>query len=297
MEAYDVHEQFRFTERVSRRTGGKFKIQPALTGELGIARDETPEALSQGKIDMLCIQSGHGEAILPHLGVFHLPYLAYSLDDWRKIAEATQSMTFSKMQALGFQPASTRSFYQSPPQDMTTIEPLDNLLDLDGRKIRVSRKLDTDLVNAMGGEAIYMAFTEVYMAMQRGVIEGLITGAQAMWAISIYEVSNHVYTISLPPVAIWNVVNTERYNALPDAYKEILEEETNDMNDEIAYQLPRFLSQSLADLGSKGMTQTDPNEAEIEAWMAKAIPLWETWADTPDRKEALAIAKQVMGIK
>ena len=44
------------------------------------------------------------------------------------------------------------------------------------------------------------------------------------------------------------------------------------------------------------MARRDLTDAEKAAWKANAIALWDAWADTPERQEALRIAKQVMGL-
>jgi TRAP-type C4-dicarboxylate transport system substrate-binding protein len=293
---YDVHEFVRMCDRISRRTDGKFKIKVALSGEMGISRDESVEAVSRGELEMCSYQTGFGEAYIPFHGVFHCPYLATTYEGWVKVKDATMAMTNDAFAELGVQPLAPWAYYQTPPQDLTTVEPVADLCDLDGRKIRTSRKLDIDLVNAMGGEGIYMDFKEVYMAMQRGVIDGLITGVQAMHGSAMYEVSFNVYPISLPPVSMWTIVNVELFEALPEFYKTVLLEEAKVAHEEIVLHYPKYVEGEYLALGSLGMTRRALTDAEQAAWQAKAIALWDTWADTPERKEALRIAKQVMGL-
>jgi len=212
--------------------------------------------------------------------------------------KGTHDSIVAAMKILRYQPLSPKAFRQSPPQDLALKKDIGNLSNLQGSKIRTSRKLDTNLVNAMGGEGVYMAFAEVYLGLQRAVIDGLITGPQAMYSGKMYEVSKYVYTIHLPPVEIWNVVNTEAFEKLPNAYKKILQEESDAiLGDAEAVVVPAQVEVSLLRLAANGMTVREPTDAEKAAWKAKAVPLWETWADTPERKEMLKIAKQTMGIQ
>jgi TRAP-type C4-dicarboxylate transport system substrate-binding protein len=290
-----VIQQVQFCERVTRRTEGKFTLTPYLTGELGVSRDEAPNAIARGEIEMGNFQSGHGEAIIPQLGVFHLPYLAYDYDEWWQVEAAVLDVIREAFKEKGFQMVGN-SYQTVPYQDLTTVEPIDDLCDLGGTKIRTSRKLDIDLVNEMGGEGIYMDFAEVYMAMQRGVIGGLITGPQAMEASSIYEVSNYVYPIHLPPVSMWLIVNSDLYEALPEYYKKVLTEEANALSEIYRPIGEEYVEVSLLKLVARGMTRRDPTDAERACWQENAVALWDGWADTPERQEVLALAKQARGL-
>jgi TRAP-type C4-dicarboxylate transport system substrate-binding protein len=249
-----VIQQVMFCERVTRRTEGQFTLTPYLTGELGVSRDESPNAVARGEIEMANFQDGHGEAIIPEVGLFHVPYLAYDYDEWWAIEAATHDTISNAMKEKGFQMLPGTTYQTVPYQDLTTVEPIDDLCDLGDTKIRTSRKLDIDLVNLMGGEGIYMDFSEVYMAMQRGVIGGLITGPQAMFASSIFEVSNYVYPIHLPPVSMWIIVNTDLWEALPEYYQKVLTEEVTAMSERYRQISFEYVEVSLLRLEAKGMT-------------------------------------------
>ena len=117
-----------------------------------------------------------------------------------------------------------------------------------------------------------------------------------MHGSAMYEVSFNVYPISLPPVSMWTIVNVELFEALPEFYKTVLLEEAKVAHVEINLHYPKYVEGEYRALAALGMTRRALTDAEQACWLENAVALWETWADTPERKEALRLAKQAMGI-
>lgn len=106
----------------------------------------------------------------------------------------------------------------NPPQVFWCRDPINQLSDLKGRKIRVFNKTMSDFVNAVGGTTISMAFAEVVPALQRGVVDCAVTGTTSGNSAGWTEVSDYIYPMYLGWSVGFQGVNLDSWNRLgPDA--------------------------------------------------------------------------------
>ena len=88
--------------------------------------------------------------------------------------------------------------------------------DVEGLTLRVSGSITSEVVEALGGTPVQMPGTEIYNAMQTGLIDGAITGSSAVADFKLDEVANS-YTIGAPlgHITFYVVMNQDRYDSLP----------------------------------------------------------------------------------
>jgi TRAP-type C4-dicarboxylate transport system substrate-binding protein len=96
--------------------------------------------------------------------------------------------------------------------------------DLAGLKIRVSGAFPGRVIEALGATPVQMPATEMYNALQTGLIDGIMTGASAILDFKINEVANvYVEGPSLGNILFYLVMNREKYDALSDADRAALD--------------------------------------------------------------------------
>jgi len=282
--------------RVGARTDGKFNIRVVLAKELGIDRDEFPQAVSEGTVELAWLYTSVAGGIFPFTGVFNLPYLTTDQRSVMLVEEAIRPMLIEAMKPAGYTILPPTQFFAFLPQDILSRDLIPDLANLDGLKIRVWRDLDGDVIKLLGGEPIYMPFAEVYTAMQRGVVDALNTGPQAMAANSMWEIGKHYYAIRLEPGGAYTVVNNEKWLSLPPEYQTILMEEgvANQIRLQDKYDGQADIEkQTLVD---HGITINEPSQAEIDAWRNAASQIWDKWAkEDPQNQKALDLCKKAMG--
>lgn len=294
-----VEECVKFADRVAQRTDGKFKIRVVLAKELGIDRDEFPQAVGSGTIEMAWLNTSvtGGISSLSYTGLFNLPYLTVDQDTCLTAAEAINDMVFEDMKALGYQPLPPNSFFVFTPQDLLSKNPIPNLADLSGIKVRVWRDLDAKLIQSLGGSPVYMPVTEVYIAMQRGVVDAVNTGPNGMVMASLWEVGKYYYAVGLEPSGSWIVANNKKWNDLPPEYKKIIEEENVAM---IKAMYDKYLTSTREQqdiLVKNGVMINQPSQEEIKAWRDAGKPIWEEWAQQdPRNRKALDAAIKALNL-
>ena len=106
-----------------------------------------------------------------------------------------------------------------------TKKPLNLPEDVKDLKTRAFGTSISDWINGMGGAAQFLAFTEVYTALERGILEAGVTGGDAGYGQRWYEVTGYING----PLTSWpsshNVINGEVWASIPDDLKEIMKEE------------------------------------------------------------------------
>jgi TRAP-type C4-dicarboxylate transport system substrate-binding protein len=296
-----THEDFstkacgEFAKRVAERTGGMFKIRVALAKELGIDRKEYPSALRKGEIEMAYLLGSVLQGFMPEQGIYSLPYLTVGQDDIMKVHAALKDVEAERMRALGFEPI---AFWTWLPQDLISTRPIGDWIDLKGFKIRIWRDLDGELIKAMKGEPIYLSGSECYPGLQRGVVDGVITGPHGMLDRSLDEVAKHYYPLNLPSGGCYLGVNTSKLQALPENYKKVLLEEAKELEEGLKKNWESTLKEKVSLLNEKGVKLLEiPSEGRT-GWQKAAGPIWDSWAKADsNNQKALGIAKKALDIK
>ncbi len=286
-----------FSSKVAERTGGKFSIRVALGNELGIQMDEFVNALGEGAVEMAWISSGSVEGAMPFEAIYSLPFLIRTDTDAIKVKHATDFIRTPILQKLGVTEITPDIFSVFAPQELGTREPIADLTDLDGLKIRVWRSSDAKLLEALNAKPLYMPLGDVYMGLQHGAIDGVVTGCECYLNTSFHEVAKYYYSIQLAPGLCLMPVNTEAYEALPEEYRTILREEATSMIQVIREKRPLALEDAYNRLISHGVQIFYLTDEEAKVWQEKARPIWEEWTKgDPQFQEVYDAALEAIGL-
>lgn len=158
-----------------------------------------------------------------------------------------------------------------------------------GPKVRTIPGIPSDVFAAMGGSPVHISGSEVYSAMDKGVIDvGEWTGLADNYSVGFHEVSeSFLYPSFHSPVGVDDVfVNQEAWDALPDDLKAIVESAVAN------WSLYQWENQVLADgkalelfkeAGDEHLTWSEEDMIEVRT-MAKDA--WAIWGDkTPSAKK------------
>lgn len=105
-----------------------------------------------------------------------------------------------------------------------TKKPVRSLADTKGLKIRTPGGHQTHYIKALGAEPIFMPLGDVYMAMETGTVDGLVTCPPFVLAYKLYEVAKHGVIATFGCVTEGVVMNLESWKKLPEDQKKIIEE-------------------------------------------------------------------------
>jgi TRAP-type C4-dicarboxylate transport system substrate-binding protein len=297
LEDWNIAPLVELGERVSARTDGKFTIDVTIGKELGVERDAIATLLSDGVIQMAFL-TGSAAGHFPHIEVHYLPFLVGAggdpLADGHKIETALADIDKREFAKLGISPY---NFLVMTPVQIISKEPIEDASDLKGMKIRAWSEATADIIRAIGGEPVIMSITETYVSMERGVVDGVMTGIPAMISMSLYETGKYCTLINLAPGQIHNVYNIEAFEALPDEYQKILLEEEKTLHEQYVAAQPTVDKESLDELKALGVEVREvPSDARARM-VAQVKPLWEEWgSESALNRETLDTALAALGL-
>jgi tripartite ATP-independent transporter DctP family solute receptor len=201
-------------KKLEAATNGKYKLQMFPGGVLG-AEKEMVEQTQVGAIQIARISLGVLGPVVPAVNVFNMPFVFRDEAHMRSIIdgpigqEILDAITNSpaRLVALGYMDSGSRSLY--------TKKAVRKIEDLKGQKIRMmGNPLFVDTMNAMGGNGISMGHTEVFGALQTGVIDGaennpptLFTSNQYTAGIKYYTQTNHLI---IPEIFVMSKVTWDK---------------------------------------------------------------------------------------
>jgi tripartite ATP-independent transporter DctP family solute receptor len=216
-----MYGNIEFKRVVEEMSNGRIVVEIYGGGQLGDEK-ETIEQVQFGALDMTRISISPLTEFYKPLSVLILPYIyrdtehMFSVLDGEIGDELAEGLTEEGFVPLAWYDAGSRSFYNS-------IKEVHTIDDLAGMKIRVQEsEMMMGMVEAVGASATPMAFTEVYSALQTGVIDGAENNFPSYKDTSHYEVAKY-YTLdehTKAPELI--VMSTITYDKLSDEDKEII---------------------------------------------------------------------------
>ncbi len=204
----------RFKELVEQRTGGKVKVEVYPNSQLYKDKEEL-EALQLGSVQMLAPSlAKFGPLGAKEFEVFDLPFLFKDDAAFRGITEGPLGADlFKKLESKGIKGL---AYWDNGFHIMSDNKPLHAVADFKGQKMRIqsSKVLDAQM-RALGAIPQVMAFSELYQALQSGVVDGTEGVPSNFWTQKIFEVQKHITISNHGHLAYAVIVNKPFWDGLP----------------------------------------------------------------------------------
>jgi len=227
-----------FKKLAEQRTNGRARIEVYPNSTLFKDKEEL-EALQLGAVQMLAPSfSKLGPMGISQFEVFDLPYLFDSYDELHKVTRGP--IGTSMLRLLRDHGIAGLDFWDNGFKDFTANKPLRTPGDFLGQKIRIqsSKVLDAQM-RALGAIPQVMAFSEVYQALQTGVVDGFENTPSNIYTQKVHEVQKYMTLSGHGYVGYVVIVNAKFWDSLPTDLRVILEQsmsEATDLADNIARQ-------------------------------------------------------------
>ncbi len=205
------------------KSGGKMKIQAFWDGSLGSDLTST-QSVRTGSIDMVLTSTAPVVSIVPALGVFDLPFLFNTATEADQLLDGKVGDWFSaKMPAVGL---INLAWWENGFRHTTNSKrPITKVEDFDGVKMRVMQNnVYLDTFKTLGSNAVPMAFTEVYSALETKTVDGQENPFTNIENMKFYEVqkyltlSKHAYspTLVLFSKKVWDGLSEQEHTVLKE---------------------------------------------------------------------------------
>ena len=219
---YKETEDIGFVERVKRRTNGQVVFEVSSFPELGVAGPDTLRLVEDGTLDSAQIYSGYVGGDFPIMDMSNLWGLYPTQADQLAVIDAIQP----KMAEVTGEQGGVQVAYMMTAHNYIFAKPqVDSLDALQGKKLRSHSTVLSDLISGMGGDPQFIAFADVYTALERGVIDGAISCGSCGHGLRWYEVADYLVGPIISVGHSWFTINQSRWDEMPPDLQNIILEE------------------------------------------------------------------------
>lgn len=179
-------------EEINKKTEGRYRIEVFPTSIMG-KEAELNQSLSLGTIDMIYTGTSFAGQTYPPMSLSELPYIFRDYEHWQKF---TNSDLFAEMvegykkATLGNQILGNNYYGQ---RHITSNIPINTPEDMQGIKLRVpNASIYKMFPLSVGANPSPIAFSEVYLALQQGVVDAQENPLPTIKAKKFYEVQQYI---------------------------------------------------------------------------------------------------------
>jgi TRAP-type C4-dicarboxylate transport system substrate-binding protein len=209
-------------KKIEKDTQGRVHFKPFWAGTV-ISAMEGQEELAQGAADVgeigvIFARSGYQLT----KGTFLFYYGAPNQQVVKRVGEAIRAkFPQIEQEYNGLKPMAWSS---NAPTQLITRKPVRKLSDLKGMRIRTLGDYAKAFA-ALGAEPVQMPASEVYVGLQKGIIDGLMMPGIAFDSFHLQEVAKYVTMINiLQPYTAQRAMNMNSYSKLPADIKKIFDQ-------------------------------------------------------------------------
>ncbi len=212
-----------FKKLAEERTKGKVKVEVYPNSQLYKDKEEL-EALQLGAVQMLAPSlAKFGPLGVREFEVFDLPYIFDGYDDLHKVTYgAVGAGLMKKLEPKGI---IGLAYWDNGFKVMSANKALHKPEDFRGLKMRIqsSKVLDSQM-RALGAIPQVMAFSEVYQALQTGVVDGTENPPSNLYTQKMHEVQKYVTLSDHGYLGYAVIVNKKFWDGLPADIRKTLDE-------------------------------------------------------------------------
>lgn len=278
-----------FAELVEKGTDGKLVVDVGGNSQYG----DDMEALTQMRMGTLAFSSnsqGTTSSVVPQFSVLGLPFLFDSLptawkvmdgevgDELKKLAEE-QGLVLLALWDNGIRHVSNN------------VHPIETPEDLDGLKIRTPPdEMTVDIFEALGANPTPMNFSELYIGLEQGVVDGQENPLMNIYSSKLHEVQDYISltghkyesTPLLISKAVWDTLTPEQQEVIQEAAVE-----AGEFNRQASLQADEDLRSEMEEAGVAF------NEVEKKPFIEATSSVYDLWREEyPELVEMVVNAAQ-----
>ena len=260
----------RFKQLAEKATNGKVKVELYPNSQLYKDKEEL-EALQLGAVQMLAPSlAKFGPLGVKEFEAFDLPYIFPTKTALYNVTEGEIGKSLlKKLEPKGI---TGLAYWDNGFKVMSANKPLHTPADFKGLKMRIqsSKVLDAQM-RALGANPQVLAFSEVYQALQTGVVDGTENPPSNMYTQKMHEVQKHVTVSNHGYLGYAVIVNKKFWDGLPPEIRAQLEKAMREATTFEKAIAQRDNDQALDAIKKAGKTQIYTLTVQEQAEWRKAL--------------------------
>jgi TRAP-type transport system periplasmic protein len=280
---YGQHTMLPWIESMEKATNGQLKFE-VYDSETLLKHPATWTGVTTGVADVGWMSGVVAPGKFPLGDIITLPLLPFKTSEhasevfW-KLFQKYPSMQaeFKDVHVLGISASQPYFLLNSKRQ-------IKGVPDLKGLILRVSAGGQADMLKAMGASPTSMSMSEVYINLQKGVLDGLATPWEAVYSWKFYEIASYYTYMPLFCNDAFRIMNLNVWNGLPADIQKALNA-TNDLQAMKTWGKTQFddiAKTARTELQGKGVKMDEYTlpDSELKMWQdTYAKPIWDAWVN------------------
>ncbi|MDA9496430.1 TRAP transporter substrate-binding protein [Bradyrhizobium sp. CCBAU 11357] len=260
----------KFKELAEKYSGGKVKVEVYPNSTLYKDKEEL-EALQLGSVQMLApSNSKFGPLGIREFEVFDLPYILPDIKTLRKVTEGPLGTKLLKL--LDAKGITGLAYWDNGFKQMSANKKLITPADYQGVKFRIqSSRVIQAQFKALGSLPQVMAFSEVYQALQTGVVDGQENTWSNIYTQKMHEVQKYITESNHGYIGYVVIVNKKFWDDLPADIRDQLSKAMKEATDFSNAQSQKENDDALAEIKKSGKSEIIKLTAEQDEAMRKAM--------------------------
>ncbi|WP_459615007.1 TRAP transporter substrate-binding protein [Bordetella sp. 2513F-2] len=263
-------------ERVAKATGGKVKVT---VSDSLVPPAQMATAVREGRVDLSAALHTYLAADEPRMGIFNLPGLINDIKEYKQVCDAfwcedTRRIWKEKWNAVVLAEGAWCT------QQLFSKDPIHRIEDFKGKRLRVHNPQTAEVVNALGGKPVAMPTTEIFPALERGVIDGLFISTCVGGALEFWRIARNVQNWSLGPINGWAILaNPDSWEKLPADVRSQVQGAMDELQKEAFGNYEQFVDNARQNMIRNGVTfWVAPQEERAKLMQQQYIgPSYAAW--------------------
>jgi TRAP-type C4-dicarboxylate transport system substrate-binding protein len=268
-----------FKSAVEGGSAGRIAVQAFPAGAL-VKEQDVPSAIQSRVVDISLSTIGGWASISPPAALINSVMFRPTSASFLKLAGNGSPLFKALDESLAKRNVHLLAVLDNGPPMLVSRFPVQKPGDVKGKPIRAYDKASSQIIQSFGGAPSTMPVSEVYPALQHGIVQGAIGGIQGAIGLKEYEVAKYM----LNGNGVWGVgvtiyvMNGAALSALPADLQKIVfdagsaaELKTNEV-------IFAFIDKSVKEMAGHGMTVTElqPGTEQYKSFAEALAPLAKT---------------------
>jgi len=263
-------------EKFKKESGGRFEIAIYNPGTL-VPTPELHRAIQRGAADIGVFGPSRFPNEFPITTLGDYPFLfrgsraaSFSMAELFTSNQQIQQ-EYNKMKVLGFT--------SSTPFDIVSIEPIRTLEDIKGKRFGVMESASVQIVQLLGGVPVLLNPTDLYVSLQRGMVDAVVAPIPTYRSIKICEVAKYIIKCDIKCCITPETASLNSYNKLPDDIKAIVSEISLKANTALCSNWVEIFTEKDLQwlIENNGVQIIEIAPEEIERWRTAVKPMYDEW--------------------
>lgn len=260
----------KWADLLSEKSDGSMKIEIFPDSQMGDKADIIDSMLIGENVSTLADGAFYADYGVNDFGIVFAPFLFDTWDDcWNLVESDWYKEQSAQLEEKGLKIVSSNWVYGD--RHTMTVDPVNNVDDLKGMKIRVpGNKIQSIGFDSLGATSVGMALGDVYQSLQTKTIDGAENPISTLYGRKLHEVAKNLILDAHVKNFTTFVVSADWFNSLTEEQQKLLIDTANEAglyNNEVqAEQEEEYLNK----MKEEGVNIVEPDEEVMKGFKEKA---------------------------